>query len=143
MDKSFKDLAELETRVDKSWNKNLFWLRTALVSLIAAAIAFIGFMPKDLYKESKELKRTGLLLLLFVLFAIVYLILWYWWDIYWAVKTTKQINQAKKDGTIKKWIKFGWWKIVMMIASLFFLAMVVCLILWIVLAIIFFIKEYF
>jgi hypothetical protein len=148
MDKNFKEVNKLEDRLDDTRKKNMFWLRNALISIIAAAIAFIWFMPKDLYEENKVLSIWSLLLLFFVLFAILYIIVSYLWDIYWTEKVTKKINIAKdqwiiKDWIVKKTISIRIWKVTKIIANVFLWLALLCLFTWIILSIIFFIKEYF
>jgi len=148
MDKNFKEVAKLEERLDDTWKKNMFWLRNALISIIAATIAFIWFMPKDLYKENKSLRIWSLFLLLFVLFAILQIFIWYLWDIYWTEKVTKKINIAKdqwiiKDWIVKKTINIRIWKATKVIANIALWLALLCLFIWIILFIMFFIKEYF
>lgn len=148
MDKNFKEVNKLEDRLDDTRKKNMFWLRNALISIIAATIAFIWFMPKDLYKESKVLSIWSLLLLFFVLFAILYIIVSYLWDIYWTEKVTKKINIAKdqwiiKDWIVKKTINIRIWKATKITANVVLLVAILCLFIWIISYIIFFIKEYF
>jgi len=143
MDKSSPDIKVLEAHVEDIWKKNVFWLRTALISLVAAAIAFIGFMPKELYTEHKSLRQSSLFLLFFVLFAVIHIILWYRWDIYRAKSVSKQIQEKKQAGTLKEWFTVTAWKWISIVAHLFLYAAVICLLVGIILAIIFFRKEYF
>lgn len=148
MDKNFKEVTKLEERLDDTRKKNMFGLRNALISIIAAAIAFIWFMPKDLYKENKSLRIWSLFLLLFVLFAILHIFIWYLWDIYRTEKVTKKINLAKdqwiiKDWIVKKTINIRIWKVTKVISNIALWLALLCLLAWIILSIIFFIKEYF
>ena len=143
MDKSSPDIKVLEAHVEDIWKKNVFWLRTALISLVAAAIAFIGFMPKELYTEHKSLRQSSLFLLFFVLFAVMHIILWYRWDIYRAESISKQIKKIKQAGIPKEWFTLTAGKWISIAARTFLLATVICLLIGIILAIVFFIKEYF
>lgn len=148
MDKNFKEVTKLEERLDDTRKKNMFGLRNALISIIAAAIAFIWFMPKDLYKENKSLKIWSLFLLLFVLFAILHIFIWYLWDIYRTEKITKKINIAKdqwiiKDWIVKKTLNIRIWKVTKITANIVLWFAILFLFIWIILFIVFFIKEYF
>lgn len=139
---SFSKISDLEDRLPKVKDEKINGLRNTFLGLMAGVTAFIWFMPKDLYDESRLLVWGALLLLLFVLFSVLYLVFWPLIDLskLWSISTMTKMAR-------EMWIAD--WKInVKTLTKSWFLdtlliLVILCLVVGILLHIIFFIHNYF